>query len=342
MSTKHFTANVISATKVVPDGNFQSSAASGVWDLSEQYDLRRGGNWPETGNADIANRGVFAGGYTGSVDSDVIDFVDIASTGNAIDFGNLTSGKWSIGALSSATRGLFAGRYNFINNIDYIVLGTTGNASDFGDLSTTSSRGAGCSSKTRGIFAIGLTGTDAYSNIIEYVTIANTGNTTDFGNLTVARRSLASCSSPTRGIWAGGSIGGGPPFNTNVIDYVTIASTGNATDFGDLNTAADSKSNVSSSTRGVIKTSYGGVTMDYITIGTTGNATDFGDLVNATASMGGCSSNVRGLFAGSGNTSNVIEYITIANTGNATDFGDLTVARGSNGQGCSGGHGGLQ
>ena len=27
MSTKHFTANVISATKVVPDGNFGNSAA---------------------------------------------------------------------------------------------------------------------------------------------------------------------------------------------------------------------------------------------------------------------------------------------------------------------------
>ena len=50
MTTKHFTANVISATKVVPAGPFKDSAASGVWNLSEQYDLRRGGNWPETGN----------------------------------------------------------------------------------------------------------------------------------------------------------------------------------------------------------------------------------------------------------------------------------------------------
>ena len=51
MTTRDFTANVISASKVVPDGNFETSAASGVWDLSEQYDLRKGGNWPETGNA---------------------------------------------------------------------------------------------------------------------------------------------------------------------------------------------------------------------------------------------------------------------------------------------------
>lgn len=39
MSVKDFTANVISATPIVPDGNFTDNAASGVWDLSEQFDL---------------------------------------------------------------------------------------------------------------------------------------------------------------------------------------------------------------------------------------------------------------------------------------------------------------
>ena len=31
MTTRDFTANVISASKVVPDGNFKDSKASGVW-----------------------------------------------------------------------------------------------------------------------------------------------------------------------------------------------------------------------------------------------------------------------------------------------------------------------
>ena len=35
---------------------------------------------------------------------------------------------------------------------------------------------------------------------------------------------------PTRGVFAGGRA----PITVNIIDYVTIASTGNATDFGDL------------------------------------------------------------------------------------------------------------
>jgi hypothetical protein len=41
---------------------------------------------------------------------------------------------------------------------------------------------------------------------------------------------MAALSSTTRGVFAGGSLG---PARTNVIQYVTIASTGNATDFGD-------------------------------------------------------------------------------------------------------------
>ena len=42
---------------------------------------------------------------------------------------------------------------------------------------------------------------------------------------------MATCSDLTRGVFAGG-------FNsTSTIDYVTIASPGNATDFGDLSVA---------------------------------------------------------------------------------------------------------
>jgi len=50
MSTKDFTANVISATKVVPDGNFKDSKASGIWDINEALDLIKGGNWPNVAN----------------------------------------------------------------------------------------------------------------------------------------------------------------------------------------------------------------------------------------------------------------------------------------------------
>ena len=54
MSIKDFTANVISATKVVPDGNFKDSKASGVWDINEALDLIKGGNWPNAANINPA------------------------------------------------------------------------------------------------------------------------------------------------------------------------------------------------------------------------------------------------------------------------------------------------
>ena len=54
MTTRDFTANVISATKVVPDGNFKDSKASGVWDINEALDLIKGGNWPNAANINPA------------------------------------------------------------------------------------------------------------------------------------------------------------------------------------------------------------------------------------------------------------------------------------------------
>ena len=55
MTTRDFTANVISASKVVPDGNFKDSKASGVWDINEALDLIKGGNWPNAANINPAS-----------------------------------------------------------------------------------------------------------------------------------------------------------------------------------------------------------------------------------------------------------------------------------------------
>ena len=48
------------------------------------------------------------GGFTPG-ETDVIDFVTMASQGDAIDFGNLTSSKYGGGGAASSTRGLFCG-----------------------------------------------------------------------------------------------------------------------------------------------------------------------------------------------------------------------------------------
>ena len=119
--------------------------------------------------------------------------------------------------------------------------------------------------------------------------------------------------------------GSASPCDSTRIEYVTIMSTGNSTDFGDLLYGGNAGASCSNSTRGVIALNN---QMQYITIATTANALDFGDrTVNVYASAG-CASPTRGLFAGGESSTNVIDYITIASTGNAIDFGNLTQSRG--------------
>ena len=73
-----------------------------------------------------------------------------------------------------------------------------------------------------------------HGDTIEYITISTLGNSKDFGNLSVTRFSGGSGgASRTRGIFAGGQHPS--PFSfKDEIDYITISSTGNATDFGNL------------------------------------------------------------------------------------------------------------
>ena len=106
MSYKQMTGNIISATKVEPDGKFISSTASGVWSLQEQYDYVRGGNWPNAANP--LPRGIFAGGSTSSAYINVMEFVVISTAGDVTDFGDLSAAKSSMGSFASSTRGIFA------------------------------------------------------------------------------------------------------------------------------------------------------------------------------------------------------------------------------------------
>lgn len=290
----------------------------------------------------INPRGVFGGGVLfPSGFTNTIDYITISTTGNATDFGDLTSGTTYYGTCSSSTRGVFGGGTSR-TQMEYIEFATTGNTVNFGSFAYTTQfreQLAGCSSSTRGIFGGGYAPSPVATrfNIIEYITIATTGNATDFGDLTQARHALSSCSSSTRGIFGGGY---NTPTTYNIIDYVTIATTGNATDFGDLTSTRRQLAACSSSTRGV----FGGFgnTIDYVTIASTGNATDFGDLTAGRNALGACSSSTRGVWGGGdiGPVTNTMDYVTIATTGNATDFGDLTIAR-YRLSACSNAHGGL-
>jgi hypothetical protein len=246
-----------------------------------------------------STRGVFAGGdRTSAIFYNVIDYVTIASLGNAATFGTLTAnGRYALGGASNETRGLSFAGYNastgpgFMNVIDYVTIATTGNATDFGDTTVVNAYLAACASTTRATYAGGYDGSNPYVGI-GYVTIATTGNATNFGNLSVSRFMLSSCSSATRGLYAGGrtSVGSSYTSGSNIIDYITIASTGNAIDFGDLTVARGQLAAASSSTTAIFGggQNTSGVkvnTIDYVTIATTGNAASFGSLSTATTEI---------------------------------------------------------
>ena len=163
-------------------------------------------------------RGLFAGGYRGSPNTavDTIDLINVDTTGNASDFGNLTSAAILGAGFASRTRGVInlgvVSPNPAIDTIDFVTISSTGNASDFGNLTIGRRSNGGCSSSTRGLFAGGVNpGTQSR---IDYITIAATGNAVEFGDLSLARTETAGCASQTRGIFAGRN-----PDN-NIIDYV--------------------------------------------------------------------------------------------------------------------------
>jgi hypothetical protein len=260
------------------------------------------------GSAASSNtRGVYHLEYT-STNVNILEFVTINKPSNTTDFGDLTSARFSgTAAVSNQTRGVYAGGYlsNYSNVMDYITIATLGNAIDFGDLTSARDSLKGLMSSTRGVFNSGRTTSSDYNNMIDYITIASTGNATDFGDSTRSVIGATGSSNGVRGVYAGGynsTVFGSTGNVTEVMEYITIASTGNATDFGDLTDEAIGAA-TSNATRAVME-----FQRDHA----------------------------------SGTNTDVINYWTIATTGNAADFGDQTSAAGAQRTACSNAHGGLQ
>jgi len=291
-------------------------------------------------------RAIFAGGYTSPSPRTDIDYVTISTLGNAQDFGDLsTAGAYRTGA-SSSTRGIFFNGQND-TGIEFVTISSTGSAASFGTADNDYNQAASCSNETRGFRAGGSDAGVTYNNIY-YVTIASTGTFNDFGDIsnpTQGRLTFTGLNSSVRGVFAGGRSVPSAPAETNIIDYITMSSTGNTQDFGDLTDPRRGLASACNSTRGVFaggNVDPGSTNLiDYITIATTGNAQDFGDLAVASDSMhqGLASSPTRGLFQ-QGNPS-AIEFITIPTTGNAQDFGDTVNANRVAMAAVSNGHGGL-
>ena len=174
----------------------------------------------------------------------MIEYVQIATTGNAQDFGDLMgNGMINSGSFASRIRGFFVDKAVSIDQeVQVVTIASKGNSVSYlpqglpgGD--GNGDAGRGCSNSTRGIFV----GAGQTKNI-DCVDLVSDGITYDFGDMTEAKYGVGCSASSLRGVL----YGGWTPSRVNTIEYVTFASMGNAMDFGDATHAIrETASNVS-------------------------------------------------------------------------------------------------
>lgn len=284
----------------------QYSAIQTTGNTTDFGDLTVARDWVTCGSNN--SRGLFLGGLPTS-DYDTIDYITIGTTGNATDFGNLVFGVYNHSSCSDGTKAFTWGGNRagvsptYHNTIMQTVIATTGNATDFGDMSVNGRYTSCCSDSTRSVCAVGeADNSGPYENTMEYITTATAGNATDFGDISTNRGQMGSTNDATRGLFAGGwggnsdtgGDGGSTPGSRyNRIEYITIQTTGNSTDFGDMNNLNLRMGCCADTTRALIAGGFDGSSrlnvIDYVTVQTTGNATDYGDLLAQTWELGACS-----------------------------------------------------
>ena len=305
-------------------------------------------------------RGILAGGYVAPTNTDKTSYINISSAGDSQDFGDLAKALIYQAGCSSSTRGItFAGYATPGNTYESAIykttIASTGSHASFGDvlIGGTAAGPLGHGSFSNQTRAFMFSGT-APSNggqlpTMKYVTIASEGNTVDFGDMTYNYRYGSATGSKTRAMPMGGY---GSSSAQNTINVITMSTTGDAQDFGDLSeTMSDCMGTTTNGIRSVIHTrnaGYTDVALDSYSPISGGTTISFGNLSFARqfSPMNSClSSPTRGVFPGGtvspgAATSGVIDYVEFATEGNAVDFGDMHTSSGA-GSYFSSAHGGL-
>ena len=183
--------------------------------------------------------------------SNVIDYVEISTIGNALDFGDLFTGAYLSSGANSPIKAFKVAGYVSANitNIQAVTISSKGNAQDFGDTDRPNSTQGGFSNSIRGIYGGGNLRVSPSSHKEIYMFNLNSqGNAIFFGDLAAGRYEMKGACSQTRGLLAGGY---GSPASLNTIEFITIASTGNAQDFGDLMEPSRNNAQISDSHGGL-------------------------------------------------------------------------------------------
>ena len=192
------------------------------------------------GTKSSSTRGIFGGGTPTE-----LQYVEISTLANSLDFGDLEKSNGSQGSSSSSpTRAVFlADSGHTGGTIEAVTISSTGSAATFGRFIDSKSNASGAGNGVRGVFAGAYKPGDTKISLIEYANMSSLGNTTEFGDLSVNRACHRACSTNTRALFGGGyfttsnTATGGT--GDNRIEFVTIATTGNAQDFGDTTSGQD-------------------------------------------------------------------------------------------------------
>ena len=306
--------------------------------FSGVHDLKTIGQALEEGIFDTNSSQAYQAGGTRTTSftaSNEIETFNIVTGSNAGDFGDLSATRELNAGASSKTRALVAGGGGSTSTIDVFTMVASGNASDFGDLTQAKEEHTSFSNEITCLFAAGK----GQLTEIGEVTIATAGDEATFRDLTVGKKHAAGYSTKIEGFTAAGRTAHTGNTQTNVIEKIIIASTGDATDFADLNAVRDRCTGVCD---GRVALIFGGIssgtqsgathvivnTISFCITTTNATAIDFGDLSSALSYMGGTSNKITavmlGGYQGGADLINEIQKVNIKTKGNASDFGDLS------------------
>lgn len=305
-------------------------------------DYRAGGEWKRVIGGGSANpttyygdRMIVAGGNDTSASgiTNAIRYIDITGSGGSTSFGSLTANRGAVSGASGNNRGLFIAGVSssaWTNIIEYITTTTTGNSVDFGDtVASGISNVAAASDGTTAMYAMG----DYQGTSIEKVTIATTGNASAWsGSLSNSRNNGTAASDGTKGFFMGGLPIPNTGVTQNTIDYFTISTDSNATDWGDLTQSKYGGRAVGNADRilyGGGRTSSELNNIDYFSTASAGNAYDFGDLTYNARGQAAANNETKAVWSGGWigtgrvTTQNIV---TIDTAANATTFGSFAFA----------------
>ena len=270
------------------------------------------------------SRGVSVGGVNPSpANSDVIDYVNISTRSDAIDFGNLLTAKIKPGVGTDGSRGVSIGGTGATTEIDYWAFGSTGNAADFGDCHTQVSEGGSASGGGRVIQA---NGGSSPGDDLQKLEIGTLGNSSEFGELTEASGNGQGASVGSRGLIT---------HSDADVDFVNILTDGNATLWGDQFTNQIQAGAASDGSKAIMFGGEIGSAVDnigYLQINNLGYAADWGgELSGARRYLGATSDGNRAIIHSGYPATDTIEFISMSALGSsAADFGEGTITRYNN------------